>query len=73
MAPQSKKTRGRAWPRVVSEDGFYLKAVSQEERNLCLGWNEKEEAFLENGDFTEKKILPDSKKGYDSEAGKHRE
>lgn len=51
-----KENKGQSlWPEVVNEDGFYLKAVSQEERNLCLGWNEKEEAFLENGDFIEKK------------------
>lgn len=59
---QENKGQG-LWPRVVKEDGFHLKAISQEERNLCLGWNEKEEAFLENDDFTEKKILPDTKKG----------
>lgn len=62
-----KENKGQGlWPRVVKEDGFHVKAISQEERNLC--WLKWKGGSISGKRLTvvtslRKKILPDTKKG----------
>lgn len=62
-----KENKGQGlWPRVVKEDGFHLKNnITRREKSMLIEMKRRKHFWktFNSGDFTEKKILPDTKKG----------